>query len=68
MDGQREQRQLLGNFEDATKMVSAEKVPTASLILPMMHQFDRHLVVKDDDTPIVKNCKAAIAKMADTCC
>ena len=32
----------------------------------MMHQFNHHLVVKDDDTPIVKNCKAAMVQNPQT--
>ena len=51
---------LLDKFEEATKMVSSEKVPTAGLILPMMYQLKKHLTERATDTAMVKRCKAAM--------
>ena len=51
---------LLDRFEEATVMVSSEKQPTAGLILPMLHQFHRHLSILPDDMPFIHKCKDAM--------
>ncbi|XP_014680050.1 PREDICTED: zinc finger BED domain-containing protein 4-like [Priapulus caudatus] len=56
-----EMQMILKVFEKATKKVSAEKEPTAGLILPYLEAFvNRDLVYKDTDLPIIKRLKTQI--------
>ena len=51
---------LLEPFEEATVMVSSSKNPTASLIMPMMAQFQRSLAPREGDSRLIQKGRAAI--------
>ncbi len=53
--------QVLTPFEEATKMVSSAKSPTAGLVLPIIAQMkSRDLALHDDDSNMIKSVKRAI--------
>ena len=52
--------ELLGVFEAATIFVSAQKVPTISLVKPMIESFSEYLKICEGDSTMIKKAKTAI--------
>ena len=57
---------LLEPFETATIMISSEKKPTASLILPIINIIDNNLNENANDSTLIKKAKKAIKCNLDT--
>ncbi|CAL4066508.1 unnamed protein product, partial [Meganyctiphanes norvegica] len=52
--------ELLKPFETATIMISYEKKPTASLILPILNIIEMNVLDKESDSRLIRNAKEAI--------
>ena len=53
---------LLSPFETGTNMLSSEKEPTASPILPLIQVLEKYTNVKHNDSSVIRKAKEAMRK------